>query len=155
MSKYIYGKNSVMDALNNHFPIKKLFIQNNLSFKQKLNFKNISYITLQEMNRLVKGNHQGFIAEIEEYKYFDIGTIIKDKASQVLVLDHIQDPQNFGAILRSANAFNFNYVIIAKDRACDVTPTVLKTSSGGFNGLKIIKVSSLLEAINFLKENGF
>lgn len=155
MSKYIYGKNSVMDALNNHFPIKKLFIQNNLSFKQKLNFKNISYITLQEMNKLVKGNHQGFIAEIEEYRYFDIGTIIKDKASQVLVLDHIQDPQNFGAILRSANAFNFNYIIIPKDRACDVTPTVLKTSSGGFNGLKIIKVSSLLEAINFLKEKGF
>ncbi|EPL00662.1 spoU class tRNA/rRNA methylase domain protein, partial [Chlamydia psittaci 02DC14] len=49
----------------------------------------------------------------------------------------------------------FNYIIIPKDRACDVTPTVLKTSSGGFNGLKIIKVSSLLEAINFLKENGF
>ena len=71
------------------------------------------------------------------------------------MLDHIQDPQNLGAIIRSANAFSVKHIIIPKDRSASITPTVLTISSGGFNNIKIIKVASLFDAINQLKKNGF
>ncbi|AWX42963.1 RNA methyltransferase [Metamycoplasma cloacale] len=154
MKQYIFGKNSVLDAIKNNFPIKTLYIQNNLQDK-KINFPKIKYLSYFELNNLVKGNHQGYIAEIEDYQYHDIGVILKDKPENVLILDHIQDPQNFGAIIRSANVFGINHIIIPKNRACEVTPTVLKTSSGGFNNVKIIKIASLFEAIDYLKKNGF
>lgn len=153
MTKYIYGKNSVLDALKANYPIKKIYLLKGHDIK--LNFKNVEYLTNFELNKLINGNHQGYIAEIEEYKYYDLGSIFKDRAQFVLMLDHIQDPQNLGAIIRSANAFSVKYIIIPKDRSASITPTVLKISSGGFNNIKIIKVASLFDAINQLKKNGF
>lgn len=153
MTKYIYGKNSVLDALKANFPIKKIYLLKGHDIK--LNFKNVEYLTNFELNKLINGNHQGYIAEIEEYKYYDLGSIFKDRANFVLMLDHIQDPQNLGAIIRSANAFSVKHIIIPKDRSASITPTVLKISSGGFNNIKIIKVASLFDAINQLKKNGF
>ena len=151
MTKYIYGKNSVLDALKANYPIKKIYLLKGHDIK--LNFKNVEYLTNFELNKLINGNHQGYIAEIEEYKYYDLGSIFKDRANFVLMLDHIQDPQNLGAIIRSANAFSVKHIIIPKDRSASITPTVLKISSGGFNNIKIIKVASLLDAINQLKKN--
>ncbi|MDC8914398.1 23S rRNA (guanosine(2251)-2'-O)-methyltransferase RlmB [Metamycoplasma hyosynoviae] len=153
MSKYIYGKNSVLDAIKNALPIKKFYLQHGIKLHSSV--KNVQFLNATELNKLINGNHQGYIAEIEEFKYYDIGSITKDKPQVVLVLDHIQDPQNFGAILRSANCFAVQHIIIPKNRACDITPTVLKVSSGGFNNAKIIKVASLQDAINLLKKNGF
>ena len=153
MTKYIYGKNSVLDAIKENYPIKKLYLLND--HKNKVKFDNVKYLTNYEMNKLINGNHQGYIAEIEEYKYHDIGSIFKDKPQFVLMLDHIQDPQNFGAIIRSASAFSVKHIIIPKDRSVSITPTVLKTSSGGFTNAKIIKTGSLFDAINQLKKNGF
>lgn len=153
MTKYIYGKNSVLDALKANYPIKKIYLLKGHDIK--LNFKNVEYLTNFELNKLINGNHQGYIAEIEEYKYYDLGSIFKDRAQFVLMLDHIQDPQNLGAIIRSANAFSVKHIIIPKDRSASITPTVLKISSGGFNNIKIIKVASLFDAINQLKKNDF
>ena len=153
MTKYIYGKNSVLDALKANYPIKKIYLLKGRDIK--LNFKNVEYLTNFELNKLINGNHQGYIAEIEEYKYYDLGSIFKDRANFVLMLDHIQDPQNLGAIIRSANAFSVKHIIIPKDRSASITPTVLKISSGGFNNIKIIKVASLFDAINQLKKNDF
>jgi len=132
MNKFIFGKNSVLDAIKNNFPIKKLYLSKNIKL-QNTNLP-IIYCDNMQLNKLVNGNHQGYIAEIEEYKYFDFGNIQKDKPNIVLIFTHI---------------------IIPKDRACEVTPTVLKTSSGGFNNLKIIKVASLFDTISNLKELGF
>ncbi|WP_427902661.1 23S rRNA (guanosine(2251)-2'-O)-methyltransferase RlmB [Metamycoplasma alkalescens] len=154
MKNFIYGKNSVLEAIKNDYPIKKIYLTSNLK-NQAIKFKNITYLTTKEMDKLIKGNHQGYIAEIEAFKYDDIGVILKDKAQAILILDHIQDPQNFGAIIRSANVFGIKHIIIPKDRSIDVTPVVLKISSGGFRDTKIIKVSSLFEATEFLKKNRF
>ncbi|AXE60544.1 23S rRNA (guanosine(2251)-2'-O)-methyltransferase RlmB [[Mycoplasma] phocae] len=154
MKNFIFGKNSVLEALKNHFPIKKLYLQKGL-VNREIKFKNIIYLDMVEMNKMVKGNHQGYIAEINDYQYYDLGTVLKDKPEIVLMLDHIQDPQNFGAIMRSASVFGIKHLIIPKNRACEVTATVLKISSGGFKDLKVIKVASLFEAIQTLKKNNF
>ncbi len=152
--KLICGKNSVLEALNKNYPIKKLYLRKGLINKE-IKFKNIVYVDGIQMDKMTKENHQGYIAEIDDYQYYDLGTILKDKPENVLILDHIQDPQNFGAIIRSANVFGIKHIIIPKDRACDVTSTVMKVSSGGFRNVKIIKVSSLFEACEQLKKNGF
>ncbi|AZZ65445.1 23S rRNA (guanosine(2251)-2'-O)-methyltransferase RlmB [Metamycoplasma phocicerebrale] len=154
MKNFIYGKNSVLEALENNYPILEIYLLKGTDNK-KIKFNKISYLSMSEMNKIINGNHQGYIAKIAPFQYYDIGTIIKDKPNHVLILDHIQDPQNFGAIIRSANVFGIKHIIIPKDRAVEVTPTVLKISSGGFKTIKIIKVASLLESIEFLKKNGF
>lgn len=155
MKNLIYGKNSVLDALKANFPIAKIYLQKGLVNKA-ITFKNIGYLSIQEMNQLVKnGNHQGYIAEIYNYQYYDLGTIFKDKPNLVLMLDHIQDPHNFGAIIRNANGFGIKHIIIPKNRACEVTPTVLKISSGAFTEIKIIRVGSLFDTLKELQKNGF
>ncbi|RMA79037.1 23S rRNA (guanosine2251-2'-O)-methyltransferase [Metamycoplasma subdolum] len=155
MKNIIYGKNSVLDAVSNNFPIEKLMIDRNLKDKTNIKFNNISYVSRFELDKLCEGNHQGFVAIIKDFQYHDLGSIFKDKPNFVLMLDHIQDPQNFGSIIRTCNAFNIKHIIIPKNRAVDVTPTVLKVSSGGFNNVKIIKVASLFDATNDLKKNNF
>ncbi|MDP4042941.1 23S rRNA (guanosine(2251)-2'-O)-methyltransferase RlmB [Mycoplasmopsis arginini] len=154
MKNFIYGKNSVLEALENNFPIIRIYLLKGLE-NRSIKFKNITYLSMNEMNKITNGNHQGYIAEIAPFNYHDIHTILKDKPETVLILDHIQDPQNFGAIIRSSNVFGIKHIIIPKDRSVDVTPAVLKTSSGGFKNVKIIKVTSLFESIEFLKKNGF
>ncbi|QJG66252.1 23S rRNA (guanosine(2251)-2'-O)-methyltransferase RlmB [Mycoplasma phocoeninasale] len=154
MRNIIFGKNSVLEALKNGYPIEKLYLQKGL-VNRDIKFKNIVYLDLSEMNKMAKGNHQGYIAEIKDYQYYDFGSILKDKPETILMLDHIQDPQNFGAIMRSASVFGIKHIIIPKNRCCEVTATVLKISSGGFKDIKVIKVASLFEAIESLKKNNF
>ncbi|MCP4336709.1 MAG: 23S rRNA (guanosine(2251)-2'-O)-methyltransferase RlmB [Mycoplasma sp.] len=153
MGKLIYGKNTVLDAIKNKLPVKNLYILKKNSFNFSSDIK-IKIIEKKEMDKICNGNHQGFIAELKEFNYFSLEEIIKNKPNKILVLDRIQDPHNFGAILRTANAFGYKYIMIAKDRQVDVTPTVLKVSSGGYINIKIIRVNSMSTAIKKLKENG-
>lgn len=154
MSKYICGKNSVLEALENNLPIRKIFI----SPKVKLHSSNgidVEVKSFSELDKMVSANHQGYVAELKEFNYYNIDEIIKDKPEKVLVLDHIQDPHNFGAIIRTANASGVKHIIIPRDRAVKITPTVLKIASGGQVGIKIIRVDSLYPSLTKLKEHGF
>jgi 23S rRNA (guanosine2251-2'-O)-methyltransferase len=74
---------------------------------------------------------------------------------QVLILDQLTDPRNFGALLRTAEAVGIRHVVIPKDRAVDVTPIVVKASAGAAHYLKIYKVTNLQRAMAQLKEKGF
>lgn len=154
MVRFICGKNSVVDAIENKVPIKQIFLTNKNSIFIPQNIK-ILYVTKEYLNKLVSQNHQGYVAEIESIPFYDIEVIYKDKPNKVLVLDHLQDPHNFGAIIRSANAAGVFYIIFPKERAVDVNETVLKVSSGGFVNMKFIKVGSLSATITKLKKNNF
>ena len=154
MSKYICGKNSVLEAIENELPIKKVFISPNVKLDKHDGF-DIEVKSFSQLDQMVKANHQGYVAELKEFNYFSLDEIIKDKPEKVLVLDHIQDPHNFGAIIRTANAAGLKHIIIPRDRAVKVTPTVLKVASGGQVGMKIIRVDSLYPSLNKLKDHGF
>lgn len=154
MSKYICGKNSVLEAIENNIPLKKIYISNRVTLKNN-NEINVEVKTMNELSKLTKANHQGYVAEIEEFTYYNIDEIRKDNPKKVLVLDHIQDPHNFGAIIRTANAAGIRHIIIPKDRAVKVTPTVLKIASGGQIGIKIIRVDSLYPSLKKLKDDSF
>ncbi|MCR8613364.1 MAG: 23S rRNA (guanosine(2251)-2'-O)-methyltransferase RlmB [Mycoplasma sp.] len=152
MGKIIIGKNSVLDAIENELPIKKVYTSDK---NIKSNKFEIIYKNNIELNKISNKNHQGYILELQEFNYSTIDELIKSDPKRVLILDHIQDPQNFGSILRSANAFGVKFIIFPKNRQVDVTDTVLKVSSGGFVGLKLIKVTNISRTISILKEHNY
>ena len=99
-----------------------------------------------------KSNHQGIAADINDFQYEEFGTLLKGSHSFYLVLDHIEDPQNLGAIIRTANFFGVGGIIVPKDRAAGITPSVIKTSSGAAMTVPISRVSNIGNAINDLKK---
>lgn len=157
MSKYICGKNSVVDALKNKVFIKKLYIVN-LSKIEKELLENINFelISKEDMDQMTNLNHQGFLAILEnEFSYSSFDEILRDKPKMILILDHIEDVNNFGAIIRSANAAGLKHIIIPKERSAQVTETVLKVSSGGIINMKIARVNSLQSTLEKLKNNHY
>ena len=154
MAQLIYGKNSVLDALKSDIKVKNLYLLKSPNFPIKHNI-NVFIKTKNELNKMVNNNHQGFIAEIEEIHYYSLQELLKTETKIVLVLDHIEDPHNLGAILRTANAAGVKYIIMSKDRSAKITPTVIKVSSGGISGLKIIRVGSLTDSLLKLKKKGY
>ncbi|TCG10530.1 23S rRNA (guanosine(2251)-2'-O)-methyltransferase RlmB [Mycoplasma todarodis] len=151
MGKLICGKNSVLDALENELPLSKVYLLKPLDRKIGNDIK-VQITSKRELDKLTKENHQGFIAELKEFNYFTLDDLLKDNPEKFLILDRVQDPHNFGAILRSANAFGIKHIVIAKDRQVEVTPTVLKVSSGGYVGVKIVRVDSMQTAIKKIKD---
>ena len=100
-----------------------------------------------------RSNHQGIAAEITNFKYEDFGSLLNQGHSFYLILDHIEDPHNLGAIIRTANYFGVGGIIIPKDRAAGITPAVIKTSSGAAMTIPISMVSNIGNAIKDLKKN--
>ncbi|MGX9340427.1 23S rRNA (guanosine(2251)-2'-O)-methyltransferase RlmB [Mycoplasma sp. 4044] len=153
MKNFIFGRNSVIDAINENFPITEIWIQENI--KLDIKFKNVKKVSKVKLDKITEQNHQGVIAFIKDFEYADFEKLLRNKPDNVLILDHIQDVQNLGAIIRSANVFGVNWILIPTDRAASVTPVALKISSGGFVNMNIIKVPSLFNAIEKLKQNGY
>lgn len=158
MSKFICGRNSVHDALKDrNIKIKKILITKN----QKLNFipsnLNIEIVDKHFLDQLTNHlNHQGIVALIDQqFQYYSVDQIIQDQPPIILILDHIEDVHNIGAILRTANAAGIKSIIIPDKRSATINETTLRISSGGFVGLKIAKVNSLQPVIEKLKKNNY
>jgi len=100
------------------------------------------------------GVHQGIVLEMREYRYAELDELTKEPGI-VVVLDSLQDPQNVGAIIRSANAFGARGVVIAKDRAAAITGSVVKASAGATEHTKIARVTNLSRALEELKAAGY
>ena len=152
---YIYGKNVAKAYLKNN-KIKKVFLNKNFnddSLLNELKKYKISYLEKYELDKMVDGNHQGIILEVDDYNYSDI-SILDDKKF-VVMLDHIEDPHNFGAIIRTCEAAGVDGIIIPKDRACEVNSTVIKVSTGAIENIDIIDVVNLNRSIEYLKEKGY
>lgn len=153
---YIYGKNAVSEV--DVKQIKKAFVYKKFSDKNLLNklINNnieIKYLDKQDLDKIASGNHQGVILETEDYKYADLDTI--EKGNIIVMLDHLEDPHNFGAIIRTCEAAGIKNIIIPKDRSVKVNGTVSKTSAGTINNVNIAVVSNLVNTIKELKEKGY
>ena len=157
---YVYGKNSVNEVLKNNRKIKKAYIYKNFSDKsiisalQKLNIS-INYLEKFELDKLAKVNHQGIILSVPDYKYSSLDVIEHIENPMVVILDHLEDPHNFGAIIRTCEAAGVDLIIIPRDRAVDVTDTVMRVSVGALDRVKIAQVTNLVDTINYLKKQGF
>ena len=158
----VYGKNVINEILNNNTKIYKVFLDNNFkdeSLLNRINKRNLKKFHMDK-NKLDKmcGNstNQGIAADIEEYKYLDIKALENDNdASFVVMLDSIEDPHNFGAIIRTCECAGVDYIIIPRNRSVSVNSTVYKTSCGALANVKIIEVVNLTNTIAKLKDLGF
>lgn len=155
----VYGKNVVEEILKKNTKIKKAYIYKGfhdafiLSALQKRNICT-SYKTKIELDELAKGNHQGIILDVPDFSYHTLSDLSFDN-SLIVMLDHIEDPHNLGAIIRTSEAAGVEAIVIPKDRCALVTPTVIKVSAGAIENIKIICVSNLNHAIAILKEKGY
>ena len=157
---YVYGKNVVNEILKNKKKIKKAFLYNDFSDSKiidnlKYNNVNIKYMTKFELDRLVDGNHQGIVIDISDYEYCDIDELLVNENPLLVILDHLEDPHNFGAIIRTCEAAGVDGIIIPKNRSVDVNSTVMRTSVGALDNVKIAQVTNLKNTINYLKDKGF
>jgi 23S rRNA (guanosine2251-2'-O)-methyltransferase len=116
-------------------------------------------VSAQHLERLARGgHHQGIAAEAGDYPYVtgwrDCLTVAQRRGEPalLLMLDHIQDPQNLGAILRTCDAAGVHGVIIPKDRACDVTPAVVRASAGASEYLAVARVANLHDTLRRLRQ---
>ena len=157
---YVYGKNVVNEILKDNTPIKKVFLSDNFSDKDILNKlrslnTNTKYCKPYELDKIVDGNHQGIVLEVSDYQYFDIDDLLVNENPLIVILDHLEDPHNFGAIIRTSEALGVDAIIIPEDRSVGINSTVIKTSVGAIENIKIIKVTNLVNTIKYLKDRGY
>ena len=156
----VYGRNVARELLNKNEKISKIILQegfddkNIISLIESKNIK-VEYKLKREIDNLAKGVHQGILLSIPDYKYKSIEEILNDNTSFVVILDHLEDPHNFGAIIRTCEAAGVDAIIISKDRQVQVNSTVMKTSAGTLDDMNIVLVANLVNAIERLKDNGF
>ena len=155
----IYGRKPILETIDAGIKIHKAYIikQNTPIVEkiiEKLRAKNveIKFVNKDFFDK-IDMNHQGVMVEVDSYNYKSINDI-KD-ATRLILLDKIEDPHNLGAIIRSAESFGFDAVIIPERRSAKVTPTVYKTSAGAINNIDLVMVTNLNKTIEKLKENGF
>lgn len=157
----VFGRNVAKEVIKNNIKINKVYIQEGIKEEvinelQSMDI-NIKYLNKNDMNKIEKGNHQGIILDIEDYKYYDEKKMLDNinETSFIVILDHLEDPHNFGAIVRTSYALGINAIIIPNDRSVDITPTVVKTSAGAIYNIPIIKVPNLTNTIEKLKKEGY
>lgn len=156
----VYGRNVALEMLKNPKKVQKLILQQGFDDKKIISFVQDAKIPVlmkskKEMDRLAEGLHQGIILYVRDYQYYTLEDVLKKNPTFIVMLDHIEDPHNFGAIIRTCEAVGVDAIIIPKDRQVQVNGTVMKTSVGTLEQMKIVQVSNLASTIDFLKENGF
>ncbi|WP_097028504.1 23S rRNA (guanosine(2251)-2'-O)-methyltransferase RlmB [Clostridium peptidivorans] len=162
------GRNAVIEALKADTTIEQVLVAKgdtkgsinlilSLAREKKIVVKEVDRKKLDSISET--GSHQGVIAYKTPYKYCDVVDILnyaKEKGEKpfIVILDEIEDPHNFGAIIRTAEVSGVHGIIISKRRSVGVTPTVYKSSAGAVEHVKIAKVSNINSTIDELKENG-
>jgi len=120
----------------------------------------IARVTRHDLDRLLGPvNHQGVAAEVSDYPYMEFSALLdtfheNKQDAFVLLLDHIQDPQNLGSLLRTAEAAGVHGVIIPSDRTVMVTPAVVRASAGAAEYVRVVVVANIPHAMRTLKDEG-
>jgi len=165
MARVVYGVHPVREALRSG-KVQALFVAEGetgpalkeiLDAARTANVQPIAHVRTQ-LDALAHGGvHQGAVAVVGEYNYAQLDELVQvakraGKPPLLLVLDSVQDPQNLGALVRTAHVAGVHGVVIPKDRAVGVTPTVVKASAGATEHVKIATVVNIARALEELKE---
>jgi len=157
----VFGKNVAYEFLSDSDKvINKIYLNDRFNDEKLLDLIQKRNITLKKMSKfeidkLASGNNQGIILDVPDYEYVDISLFTKKEDSLVIILDHLEDPHNLGAIIRTAEAAGADGIIIPKDRSTEVNSTSLKVSAGAIENIDIARVTNLVRSIDYLKKEGF
>ena len=159
---YIYGKNVVYEKLKSDDLVKEAFVFKKFSDQEiidllKMKKIDIKWVDKYQLDKMVNGLHQGIILNVKDFDTVSLDNILNNDSRYPLIvmLDHLEDPHNFGAIIRSCEALGVDGIIIPNDRSVDINGTVIKTSAGAIQYMKIAKVSNLVNTIKVLKDKGY
>ena len=159
----LIGRNAVIEALRGRRSVERLFVAEGAREDERL--RGLMALAIQrgaEIDRVPRlmlddvtrgANHQGVALEVEPYRYATFDGLL-EMPGMILVLDHLQDPQNVGTLFRAAEAAGVAGVVIPEDRAAGVTPAVVNASAGAVEHLRIATVPNLVRALEALKGSG-
>jgi 23S rRNA (guanosine2251-2'-O)-methyltransferase len=167
-TEYIYGRRAVLEALRSSAErVNKLFIAEGTRGRTITQIRELARrrkvvtntLPRRGLERYVSGGaHQGVVASVAPVDYADADELItpchEGKPALLLLLDGITDPQNLGAILRSADAVGVDGVIVPRRRSVGLTPVVAKHSAGASRHVRVARVTNIATTIDALKENG-
>jgi 23S rRNA (guanosine2251-2'-O)-methyltransferase len=137
----LYGRNAVREAQRGRRRVLRVWTRDDVS--------------AEELERLCGSpDHQGFVAEVEPYPYVDAAELLRPKDALVVALDQVQDPQNVGAICRSAEGAGATGVVLPEHGAAHVTAAVCRASAGAVEHLPIARVRNLADFLAAAKREG-
>jgi len=164
----IIGRKPVLEAINSGEELEQVYILygqkgniiNTIRVAAKKHGIKCNQIPLEKFRTIAKdGNTQGVAALKPAYKFYSLDEIISEAKSSsnplILILDSIQDTHNVGAIIRTAECSGVGGIIVTKHNSAPINTTVVKTSAGATEHVKIAQVNNLANTIKVLKENGF
>ncbi len=170
MREILYGRQPVRETLRaGRRQVFKLLVARGIRptgiVGEVLSLADRSHIPVQtvEPQNLDKlgnqANHQGLAVEVSGYPYVDFPSLLTAAQTAkeppfLLILDHLQDPQNLGSLLRTAEATGVHGVVIPSRRAVGVTPAVVRASAGAAEHVRVAQVTNLVQAMQFLKAKG-
>ena len=156
----VYGRNVAKEILKKGKKVQKIILQDNFDDKDIISliengdFK-VEYKPKREIDDLAGGVHQGIILYIPDYKYKSLEDVLNKEPQFIVLLDHLEDPHNLGAIIRTCEAAGVDAIIMPKDRQVMINSTVMKTSVGTLENMDIVAVTNLVQTIEELKKRGF
>jgi 23S rRNA (guanosine2251-2'-O)-methyltransferase len=161
---WVLGKRAVIEALKSEKGVERILIQEGTHLPGELmTLIKITGVPIQwvpkvaMLKRFGEKRHQGIAAYVTDFKYTPIEEILEETIKEkgvLLILDHLEDPQNVGNIMRSAEAFSVSGVILPKRRSSPITETVIKASQGAIFHLKVGRASNLGALLKKFKEIG-
>lgn len=174
MADYIEGKRPIIEALRTNVPMKRVLLADNAKrdpliediLRKARRFDvPVSTVSRKKLDELSeRGSHQGVMAETKPFQYVNVTSILeaaeKGAAEQggralVVMLDHITDAGNLGAVARSAEAVGAAGIVIPNKRAAHVTAATYKSSAGAISHVPVTQVANLVQSMDRFKENGF
>lgn len=159
---YIYGKNVAKEKISSGEKINKIYLSDKFNDKElieliKKNKIKFNFVPSKVLDSKVDGLHQGIVMDVDDVLTYDFDFIrnIKKENPVLVMLDHLEDPHNFGAIIRTCEALGIDGIIIPNDRSVNINGTVVKTSAGAIYNMPIIRVVNLNNTIEKLKDIGY
>jgi len=162
----IEGRNSLNQALDGNGTIDKILVSQTMRDQHLFERIKASGVTYQLVDKATldkvskSKNHQGVVAYVTNYQYFDLKEVIENAYAQgkqplILILDGIEDPHNLGNIIRSAECMGVDGIILPKNRSVTVNDTAMRVSQGAAANVQICKVVNVNQEIQRLKDKGF
>ena len=169
MSRFVYGVNPVLEALKAHpKDVVRVLVERGREGRMSQGADRVAQAAAEAGVRIDDvpqgglsqrsrgGVHQGVGAELTEFRYAELDDVLVsiEGPAFLLVLDGVTDPQNLGALVRSAHALGADGVIVPKDRAAGITPAAFKAAAGALEHCPVARVTNLVRALDQLKEQG-
>jgi 23S rRNA (guanosine2251-2'-O)-methyltransferase len=164
--EFIYGRNPVRETLNGDRQIHRLWVRSGLEKNERIlaviadaqkQGAEVKRTDAQKLDSLSDGgNHQGIVLETGPYNYWSLDNLLVNAAERtILILDHVQDPQNLATLIRTSAAVGIAGLVIQSDRSVSVTPAVVRASSGLVEKIPVARVANTRHALEELKESGY